>query len=202
MLTRATLAQPPRFRHLWTSFHLFIIISFSFSHSFSPSFTRLFYRTLSRQSFHHRSKFNLDRMHLSPARKRVIVFFALLYYIFPIIPAIFCRAKKRALVSDIRCSFFVLFNPLVTDRLNMTGVTRVHAELGLTGQGVKVGIIGKKWKFCFGRSHNSSSRVNNCLLHHGSDWQAMSSYFHHVVVHRYWDRLYRKLWNTNTTILC
>lgn len=26
----------------------------------------------------------------------------------------------------------------------MTGVTRVHAELGLTGQGVRVGVIGKK----------------------------------------------------------
>ncbi|KAF9286833.1 hypothetical protein BGZ88_008864 [Linnemannia elongata] len=32
-------------------------------------------------------------------------------------------------------------NALVTSALNMTGVTRVHAELGLTGQGVKVGII-------------------------------------------------------------
>lgn len=32
-------------------------------------------------------------------------------------------------------------NALVTSALNMTGVTRVHAELGLTGQGVKVGVI-------------------------------------------------------------
>ncbi|KAF9910177.1 hypothetical protein EC991_007104 [Linnemannia zychae] len=32
-------------------------------------------------------------------------------------------------------------NVLVTSALNMTGVTRVHAELGLTGEGVKVGII-------------------------------------------------------------
>lgn len=29
----------------------------------------------------------------------------------------------------------------------MTGVTRVHAELGLTGQGVKVGVIGKGYEF-------------------------------------------------------
>ncbi|KAF9133818.1 hypothetical protein BGW39_008861 [Mortierella sp. 14UC] len=32
-------------------------------------------------------------------------------------------------------------NALVTSALNMTGVTRVHAELGLTGKGVRVGII-------------------------------------------------------------
>ncbi|KAG9061512.1 hypothetical protein KI688_007090 [Linnemannia hyalina] len=32
-------------------------------------------------------------------------------------------------------------NALVTSALNMTGVIRVHAELGLTGQGVKVGVI-------------------------------------------------------------
>ncbi|KAF9093093.1 hypothetical protein BGX23_003657 [Mortierella sp. AD031] len=32
-------------------------------------------------------------------------------------------------------------NVLVTSALNMTGVTRVHTELGLTGQGVKVGVI-------------------------------------------------------------
>ncbi|KAG0287332.1 hypothetical protein BGZ96_008765 [Linnemannia gamsii] len=32
-------------------------------------------------------------------------------------------------------------NAIVTSALNMTGVTRVHAELGLTGQGVKVGVI-------------------------------------------------------------
>ncbi|KAG0375002.1 hypothetical protein BGX24_009665 [Mortierella sp. AD032] len=32
-------------------------------------------------------------------------------------------------------------NALVTSALNMTGVTRVHAELGLTGEGVKVGVI-------------------------------------------------------------
>ncbi|KAF9538258.1 hypothetical protein EC957_007040 [Mortierella hygrophila] len=32
-------------------------------------------------------------------------------------------------------------NVLVTSALNMTGVTRVHAELGLTGHGVKVGVI-------------------------------------------------------------
>ncbi|KAF8942078.1 hypothetical protein BGZ47_006917 [Haplosporangium gracile] len=32
-------------------------------------------------------------------------------------------------------------NALVTSALNMTGVTKVHAELGLTGHGVKVGVI-------------------------------------------------------------
>ncbi|KAG0202277.1 hypothetical protein BGX28_005162 [Mortierella sp. GBA30] len=48
-------------------------------------------------------------------------------------------------------------NALVTSALNMTGVTRAHAELGLSGKGIKVGVIdtGVDWTHpalggCFG----------------------------------------------------